>query len=177
MNNSDELKNIFELRSGITIFSSQDQAIDNIITSLVEKIPAKFILVTAVTGQVVSAAGDRNRINLVALGSLIAGDLAASQEIARMTGEYQESQMVLREGDQSHIFIAEAGEHLILFVQISSDVALGWARLLIQDAAKKIAQIIESHPEDVETFELEENSLELPDLFSNALDQLWNGEG
>ena len=174
MNSEKEFKNAYDLRSGITIYTSQDQAIDTIITSLVTKVPAKFVLVTAVTGQVISAAGDRGKTDLVSLGSLIAGDLAASQEIARLTGVYQEAQMVLREGEKTHSFIAEAGVHLILFVQVTDDVPLGWARIVIREAAKKLEDVLNTHPENMETLDLGAVGVDLPDLFSDALDELWS---
>lgn len=177
MNQTENNENLFDLRSGITIFSSQDKAIDEEISNLVVKVPAKFILLTAVTGQVISVAGDRGQIDLVALGSLIAGDLAASQEIARITGEYQNFQIILREGEKTHAFISEAGPHLILFLQISEEVPLGWARLLIQETARNIEKILSALPEDVESLDLGLEKEELPDIFSGALDELWLDSG
>lgn len=178
MKNQDEVvRSLYELQSGATIFSSQDKAIDQIISMLVVKVPAKFILLTAVTGQVITVAGDRGQIDLVALGSLIAGDLAASQEVARLIGEYQDYQMILREGKKTHAFISEAGPHLILFVQISRSVPLGWARMIIQEEAKKLERVLNTRPEKVESLELGLEQDELPDLFSSALDELWSNSG
>jgi predicted regulator of Ras-like GTPase activity (Roadblock/LC7/MglB family) len=120
------------LRSGLVLYPTHYQTIDQILLELVQKIPARFVLLTDVTGQVVSAHGDQSQIDLVALGSLIAGDLAASQEIARLTGQYQSYQLILREGLLSHTFITEAGQQFVLFVQTPGDTPLGWARMLIR---------------------------------------------
>jgi predicted regulator of Ras-like GTPase activity (Roadblock/LC7/MglB family) len=177
MNQTEDNVSSFELRSGITIFPTQDKAIYEVISNLALKLPAKFILVTAVTGQVISVAGDRGQIDLVALGSLVAGDLAASQEIARMSGEYQNFQIILREGEKTHTFISEAGPHLILFLQISDDVPLGWARLLVQEAARNIEKILDALQEDVESVDLGLEQEKLPDIFSGALDELWLDSG
>ncbi len=165
--------NGLNLRSGITIFASQDTAIDNVLRELIERCPAKLALVTDVSGQIVSAQGDRGSINLVALGSLIAGDLAASQEIARITQQYQSCQMILREGQLANTFIGEAGPYLVLFVQVSKDVPLGWARLLITKSAKLLEDIINTPPESVDNLDLGIGDQDLAESFSDALEALW----
>jgi len=177
MNQGEDIKGLYELRSGRTIFPSHDKAIEEIISTLSLKIPARFILLTAITGQVITATGDRGQVDLVALGSLIAGDLAASQEIARITGEYDDYQTILREGENTHAFISEVGQNLILFVQIPNDVPLGWARLLIQEAARKLEEVLNTQPEALEALDLGSEQEKLPDLFSSALDELWSNSG
>ncbi|MDQ6963699.1 MAG: hypothetical protein Q9M13_02125, partial [Mariprofundales bacterium] len=132
----DYRQDFLQLRSGLTIYPSQDRAIDRLLAALVQKVPARFALLADVSGQVISARGDRHSVlEPVALGSLIAGDLAASHEIARLLGEYQSYQMILREGLTAHTFILEAGAYMVLLVQVSSEVPLGWARMVIREAA------------------------------------------
>lgn len=163
------------LRSGLTIFPEHHQAIEVLLANLVQKIPARFALLSDVSGQLISSRGDTGRINLVALGSLVAGDLAASQEIARLIGDYQEHQMILREGQTAYTFIAAAGHYMVLLVQVSAESPLGWARMLTQEATRRLAEIIERTPDDglpavPETVLAEDN---LSDLFNDALDELW----
>ena len=177
--NSTEPKGSFDrgfisLRSGITIYPEQDQAIDKTLKGMLDSIPARFALLTDISGQIVSVQGERGGIDPVVLGSLIAGDLAASQEIARVTGEYQTTQMVLREGQKSHSFIAEAGPYLALLVQVSSDVPLGWARMMIKKVSSDLAEIAATTPEPSEQpkldFGAEGNAA---DLFGDALEDMW----
>ena len=167
------------LRSGLTIYPAQDRAISQALLDLMQKTPAHLVLLADVTGQIISMYGAAEGIDLVALGSLVAGDLAASQEIARLTGQYQDNQMVVREGQNIHTLIVEAGQHLALFVQISKDVPLGWGRMLIQKTALQLADIVANLPEaaaqSLSAFEEEPllTQEELPDLFNDALDDLW----
>lgn len=165
----------YHLRSGITIFPAQDEAIDLVLADLVSRVPAHFCLLTDTTGQVISAKGDRGQIDLLALGALVAGELAASQEIARLTSERQDYQMIMREGQKSHILISEAGRYLALFVQVPHHVPLGWARMLIQKAACRLADIVATLPEaETSSFMLSlEEQNELPDLIGDALKDLW----
>lgn len=175
MKNSPPLESSYSLRSGLTIFPSQQEALDQVLTELAQKLPARFLLLADVTGQIISVRGEQHQIDIVALGSLVAGDLAASQEIARLTGQYESQQMVLREGQNVHTFITEAGHHLALFAQVSNDTPLGWARMLIKKVAGQLADIAATPPKTDETqqLNLELDQAELPDLFSDALDEMW----
>ncbi len=170
------VKEAYQLRCGVAIAPEQDKEFQRLLSELLPKIPARFILLVDVAGQVVAAKGDHEKVNLVMLGSLVAGDLAASQEIARLTGEYQDYQIILREGQTSHTFISEAGNHLVLLVQVNNDVPLGWARMLIQHTVKQLAEIMAAAEPVAETFRLElddEDGDDLSDLFSDALDDMW----
>ncbi len=167
----------YQLRSGVAITSKQDKEFHRLLSELLPKIPARFILLVDVAGQVVLAKGDHDQVNLVMLGSLVAGDLAASQEIARLTGEYQDYQIILREGQHSHTFISEAGNYLVLLVQVNNDVPLGWARMLIQHTVQQLAEVMATaEPVTEGTFKLEldeDDDGDLSDLFSDALDDMW----
>jgi predicted regulator of Ras-like GTPase activity (Roadblock/LC7/MglB family) len=169
-------KETYQLRSGVAISPEQDKEFHRLLGELLPKIPARFILLVDVAGQVVLAKGDHNQVNLVMLGSLVAGDLAASQEIARLTGEYQDYQIILREGEHSHMFISEAGNYLVLLAQVDNDVPLGWARMLIRQTAQQLADVMVTAVAVPEEFKLslyEEDEGDLSDLFSDALDDMW----
>ncbi|RME42108.1 MAG: hypothetical protein D6796_14890 [Caldilineae bacterium] len=173
---SGQKEDSYYLRSGLRIYPAQHEAINRLLAELLDKTPAHFILLTDVTGQVVSTAGDQSGINLVSLASLVAGDLAASQEIARLTGQLDAYQMILREGQNAHTFISEAGDHLALLVQISTEVPLGWARMTIRQAARQLAEIVAAPPAreaDSPPSELDLAPDSLPDLFDEALGDLW----
>ena len=170
-----ELEGQLNLRVGATIFPSQDQAIERVLVDLKEHCPAQFILVADVSGQLVSTQGERGPADLVALSALIAGDLAASQEIARLTGQYQSHQLVLREGQMSSTFLVEAGRFLVLFVRVSSEVPLGWARLMILEAGRQIGEIMAAPPDLVEEMHLDLGEKNLSDAVGDLLDSMWAG--
>ncbi len=175
----DHHNNRYNLRSGLILYPTQQDAIEQLLTTLFQQAPAHFILLADVTGQVVSTRGEQVRKNLVGLGSLVAGDLAASHEIARLTGQYDAYQMVLREGQTTHTFICEAGHYLALMVQVSTETPLGWARIAISKAARQLTDISENPPADSHPPQASEEDLEslkqdgLSNLFNDALDDLW----
>lgn len=176
MTDQTESSNLIRLRSGFSLSVNQISNIEGDLRHLFEMIPAKYILLVDTSGQFVTALGDKGMIDSAVMGSLIAADLAASQEIARLTEEYQDYQMVLREGKQTNIIITEAGKHLILLVLFTRDTPLGWARKLIQKSSTNISEITKvSQPEDSIFKSPEQNNPDgdLPELFTNALDQIW----
>jgi predicted regulator of Ras-like GTPase activity (Roadblock/LC7/MglB family) len=151
----------------------QQENIDHTLATAAEKLPARFLLLADVTGQIISTHGHHKQMDLIALGSLVAGDLAASREIARLIGQYQANQLILREGENSHTFIVEAGHYMALFIEISQEVPLGWARMLIQRIAYQLEDIVNIPPEE-QTGELIDLDLDheegLSELFSSVLD-------
>lgn len=163
----------YTLRSGITIYPDQDRKIIDLLSRLSQKLPAQFLLLTDVTGQVILSQGEQKSVDLISLGSLVAGDLAASQEIARLTGEYQDYQLVLREGSTSHTFIAEAGHYLALLAQVSHEVPLGWARVLLQKTARELANVLAASTASPAPPPPELVQDDLPDLFGEALNDVW----
>ena len=145
--------------------------IEQTLSYLFSRVPAEFLLLLDTTGQSISACGNNKDVDLSVLGALIAGDLAASQQIARITGEYRNYQMVLREGDLTNIFITDAGEHLILFVQVPSDIPLGWARMLIREAARRLGETVSSPLHNM-ILGVELRHQDLADQFDHAIGDL-----
>lgn len=164
-----------KFRSGLSLYPSQIRSLEIELTYLREIIPARFILLVDTSGQYVSVTGQHEGIDLTSLGSLVAGDLAASAEISRLTGEYQDFQLTMREGERTHLALCEAGSNLVFVVQFSKDVPLGWARRLIQKSAKEIGAIVTRQPEEGEKKEKIFPTEGLANFFNDALDDLWKG--
>lgn len=162
------------LRCGLLLYPSQDQAIDKVLTSLMEKIPALYILLADSSGQVISVSGKREQGDPVALGALVASDMAASQEMAHITGEFQHCQMILREGPEVNTWIVNAGPHLVLMFKVSTTVPLGWTRIVIRRAAELIAKIADAPvEEDVTEPGIEIEQIDFTDQIDKSLEELW----
>ncbi len=147
----DESRFILALRGGLSIYPSTSHAIDDVLQDLHSRLPARFLLLAEVSGQVIATAGELDKSgDTTALAALVAGDLAASHAIAQQTGEYQEFQMCLREGTRHHLFTMQVGTHLALLVQVSHDVPLGWARLTIGEGARRLDTVLATPPPEAE---------------------------
>ena len=163
-----------ELPRGLSLSSSQDKIINRILGDLLEKCPAQFILLAELSGQIISVQGETGKTGLVALGALVAGDLAASQEIARLTDQYQHAQLIFREGPETTSFISEAGDRMVLFMRIHKEVPMGWARLIILEASRKLAEVTSIPPGEVEKIDLQLSDEKLDTLIGDGLDSIWH---
>ncbi|CAG0927113.1 hypothetical protein PLCT1_00231 [Planctomycetaceae bacterium] len=171
----------YSLRSGLTIFPAQDAAFERVLNDLVQKVPARFALLTDTSGLLIGFKGERNKMDLVALGSLVASDLAASQAVADITGEHADYQLALRQGQSHNLLLVGAGRQLVLLVQAPTDVPVGWSRMLVLEAARQLQTILAMPPQPEEPLTLAPDSTEndlaetgLTDLFSQALDSMWS---
>lgn len=151
------------------VMPAQDQAIERIVEEFLLLCPAQFALVVERSGFLLASAGQPRTSELSALASLVAGDMAASQEIARRTGQFQGCQLTLREGPEVNTFLAEAGPELILFAQISKDVPIGWARLLIRESGRQLSEVLATPPGDLGKLDLGLKDDKLAAWFDEAM--------
>lgn len=163
------------LRNGITIVSLQEDAIKKLAVELQEKLQTLFIMVVDTAGQTIYASEPLTSNKSNALGSLLAGDLSASQELARVTGQYDLSQLIIREGVESTLFISEAGKELLLLAIVPGQVPLGWARILIKETARQIGEIIHTPVSDLDLLSLGLDDEKLTDIYEESLNNIWNG--
>lgn len=160
-------------RLGLAVTPSQVQQMDHILSILMEDIPAQLALLIDQSGAVVCSKGDVSSNDLAVLGSLIAGDLSASQEIARLTGQYQKYQLIIREGDISNTILSEAGQDLILYLQVAKASPLGWVRIRVMEACKLLKEFTFLPTEDI-SLDMEAGDIQsISDLTDNALDSMW----
>jgi predicted regulator of Ras-like GTPase activity (Roadblock/LC7/MglB family) len=162
------------LRNGVNIYPAQEAALDQLIGDLDKRISPAFILVADTAGQSILSRGDLDKAKLTALGSLVAGDLAASQEMARIIGQYGTYQMILREGKESNFFISEIGNELLLLCHVPNRTPLGWARLLIRETAKQMAEILKTPGDEISKMDFGLKDQKLEDLFGDSLSNIWN---
>lgn len=163
------------LSGGTTLYPESLDQIEKALSELVLQIPDLFVMVTDHAGQNIAWDGEAGGASLVTLGALIASDMAAGQEIARVTGEGHLPRMILHEGDSHHQFICEAGEALVLFARVPADTPLGLSRNLIMQAADSLGEITR----DSKTRQQAEKSglgdKKLHEEIGNAIDDLWSG--
>lgn len=170
-----EPRNPADFPVDVILYPGHDKAFRKVMEELAEKCPTQFLLLSGISGQPIACEGEKGETNLTALGALLAGDLAASQEIARLTNQYQSYQMILREGRESTIFLSEAGPFMILFARVDHDVPLGWARMLIVEASRRLADIASARPDELASLDLGLHEEHLDALIGDRLDSIWSG--
>ena len=159
-------------RNGLTLNEEQLQQISQNLSDLGARIPARYLLIVESTGQFVAHWGDKRDSDPISLGALMAGDVVATLEMARLTGEADTYQMILREGQAENAFLAQVGPHLIALALVPHEVPIGWARLLIYYTAEHLARMVEwQEAEPLPELDLSQENLS--ELFGEELDNLW----
>lgn len=167
------MKNSMRLTGGMSIIPSQEELIDTILSNQLEKSQARLILLIDTSGQVISFHGERGNIDLVALGALTASDLAASEEIARISNQYQENQMVIRQGSKMNTIVYDVNRNLILLYVVPATVPLGWVCYLVRESSSQIKEALSKIQTVADDTLFKPNHDELQDLISNELDKVW----
>lgn len=161
------------LTGGMSIIPSQEELIDNILSNQLEKSQARLILLIDTSGQVISFHGERGNIDLIALGALTASDIAASEEIARISNLYQENQMVIRQGSKMNTIVYDVNHNLILLFIVPATVPLGWVCYLVRESSSQIKEVLSKIKNITNDRLFESNYDDLHELINDALDQVW----
>ncbi|MGC8769321.1 roadblock/LC7 domain-containing protein [Calditerrivibrio sp.] len=113
------------------------------------------------SGQMVATSGDSNEFDATSLAALVAGNVAATDGIAKLLGE-KEFSVLFHEGENEHLNITLVDGKLILVVLFDDSTSLGLVRLKMKKYVKIIADILnESSPN---------NSIH-QDIFSDITDE------
>lgn len=162
----------YHLLGGVKLLPQHLKDINEQVSDLFQRIPSSSVMLADKSGQNISSNGEIGGKNLVTLDALLDGDFAASQEIARHTGESCNHRLVLGEVDRSHMLISEAGPHLILFIQTRDDVPLDWARMPIHDASRNLEGIIAAPGRHTDPIGMKIDFRNMRDQCSRALEEL-----
>ncbi|ADR19283.1 roadblock/LC7 domain-containing protein [Calditerrivibrio nitroreducens] len=113
------------------------------------------------SGQMVASSGDSDEFDATSLAALVAGNVAATDGIAKLLGE-KEFSVLFHEGENEHLNITLVDGKLILVVLFDDSTSLGLVRLKMKKYVKIIADILnDSKPN---------NSIQ-QDIFSDITDE------
>lgn len=172
MNPMNERPEFDYIPSRLNISTEQDRGISDALNKLKKQAPARLVLLADRNGQTIY--NSENNQGQVELAALLAGDLAASEEMARLMHSQEDQLLILREGQNQHSYVAKVGGYLVLFVQLSGDVPLGWSRLIVQEAVQEILEIFAKNPVQEVHSEPSLNGHNVQESVNEALDSLWN---
>lgn len=161
------------LRGGLMLTAEQSAQLHQHVAQLARQLNTTLILLAEQSGQTICcdmANVGARQVDTTALGSLAAGDLAASQAIAQQIGVVDEGHFILRQANTLNTLIVGAGA-FVLLVLVGAQVPLGFARLMIQRTAAHLAEI---QPVPCDTpLDWELGQTNLTQSLDEALDTLW----
>jgi predicted regulator of Ras-like GTPase activity (Roadblock/LC7/MglB family) len=103
---------------------------------------AKIVFLVDKNGQQIAAIGELTSIDTTALASLAAGNVAATDSLARLIGE-KEFSVLFHEGERDNLHISVVGGRVILVVIFDERSSLGLVRLRVKRGSNELAAILD----------------------------------
>jgi predicted regulator of Ras-like GTPase activity (Roadblock/LC7/MglB family) len=121
----------------LVLFEEDFRRLQQVLRKLRSDSEASVVLLVDKNGQRIASVGDVDALDMTALASLTAGNVAATDGLARILGE-REFSVLLHEGDKENIHVSIVGRRVILVVIFSDRSSLGLVRLRVRQAAAEL---------------------------------------
>ena len=103
---------------------------------------AKIVFLVDKNGQQIAAHGDMRGVDATSLASLTAGNVAATDGLAKLIGE-KEFSILFHEGERDNIHISLVAQRVILVVIFDDRSSLGLVRLRVKRASQELERTFE----------------------------------
>ena len=153
----------------LIMYDEEFQLIKEIISRLRVEANAKIVFLVDKNGQQIAANGDLESVDTTSLASLTAGNVAATDGLARLIGE-KEFSILFHEGEKDNIHISIVGQRVILVVIFDERSSLGLVRLRVRKANQDLERIFEAIQKKVES-EKERRSDGIDSPFAEITDE------
>jgi predicted regulator of Ras-like GTPase activity (Roadblock/LC7/MglB family) len=121
----------------LVLFEEDFRRLQRVLRKLRSDSEASVVLLVDKNGQRIASVGDVDALDMTALASLTAGNVAATDGLARILGE-REFSVLLHEGEKENIHVSIVGRRVILVVIFSDRSSLGLVRLRVRQAAAEL---------------------------------------
>jgi predicted regulator of Ras-like GTPase activity (Roadblock/LC7/MglB family) len=117
--------------------------IREVIARLRSECNAKMVFLIDKNGQSICAQGETDAIDTTALASLAAGNVAATDSLARLIGE-KEFSILFHEGERDNLHISIVAGKMILVVIFDERSSLGLVRLRVKRGSNDLRTVLET---------------------------------
>ena len=133
----------------IVMYEEEFGLIKQVVSKLRVDANANVVFLVDKNGQQITAHGDIENLDTTSLASLTAGNVAATDGLARLIGE-KEFSILFHEGEKDNIHISIVAGRVILVVIFDERSSLGLVRLRVKKAQAELTKVFESIIEKVE---------------------------
>ena len=133
----------------LVLYDEEFQKIREALQRLRQDANANVVFLVDKNGQQIAAIGDLQTLDTTSLASLTAGNVAATDGLARLIGE-KEFSILFHEGEKDNIHISIVAQRVILVVIFDERSSLGLVRLRVRRATAEIEKIFEDIASKVE---------------------------
>ena len=134
---------------------------------------AKAVFLIDKNGQQIASTGEIEQFDTTSLASLTAGNVAATDGLAKLIGE-REFSVLFHEGQQDHIHISIVGRRVILVVIFDDRSSLGLVRLRVKRASADMEKILDTMAKKGEAAELDGESSPFAEITEEDIDALFS---
>jgi predicted regulator of Ras-like GTPase activity (Roadblock/LC7/MglB family) len=118
--------------------------IKSILVKLLKELRAELVLLINHSGQTIAYEGSVKEIDLVALASLAAANVAATESLARLLAE-NEFSIVFHQGKHRSLHISDLSKRFSLVLVLSGTVSLGLARWKVKLATVLLDEVFQDY--------------------------------
>ncbi len=133
----------------LIMYDEEFQRIKEILSRLRMDTNAKVAFLVDKNGQQIAAQGDLEGLDTTSLASLTAGNVAATDGLAKLIGE-REFSVLFHEGERDNIHISIVGQRVILVVIFDERSSLGLVRLRVKKASQELEKVFDDILKKVE---------------------------
>ncbi|HEY7113530.1 MAG TPA: roadblock/LC7 domain-containing protein [Thermoanaerobaculia bacterium] len=153
----------------LVLYDEEFQRIRESLQRLRHDANANVVFLVDKNGQQIAAVGDLQALDTTSLASLTAGNVAATDGLARLIGE-KEFSILFHEGEKDNIHISIVAQRVILVVIFDERSSLGLVRLRVRRATTELDKIFEDIARKVEK-EKESLQAEFESPFAEITDE------
>ena len=160
----------------LVLYDEEFQKIRQSLLRLLQDASAQLVFLVDKNGQQIAAVGDMNSLDTTSLASLTAGNVAATDGLARLIGE-KEFSILFHEGEKDNIHISIVARRVILVVIFDDRASLGLVRLRVRRATAELETVFEEIAAKIESEKLAPTpELEAPfsEITDDDIDRLFS---
>ncbi|HVT59908.1 MAG TPA: roadblock/LC7 domain-containing protein [Thermoanaerobaculia bacterium] len=124
------------------LYEEEYQQLEEALRRLRQEANGKAVFLIDKNGQQIAAAGEIDQFDTTSLASLTAGNVAATDGLAKLIGE-REFSVLFHEGQQDHIHISIVAKRAILVVIFDDRSSLGLVRLRVKRASGDLERVFD----------------------------------
>ena len=124
----------------LVLYDEEFRSIKESLNRLASDANANVVFLVDKNGQQIAAVGDLTTLDTTSLASLTAGNVAATDGLARLIGE-KEFSILFHEGEKDNIHISIVAQRVILVVIFDERTSLGLVRLRVRRAMAELEKI------------------------------------
>lgn len=129
--------------SDLVLYEEEFKQLEDALSRLRQESNSRAVFLIDKNGQQLAAAGETENFDTTSLASLTAGNVAATDGLAKLIGEGEFS-VLFHEGQQEHIHTSKVGVRTILVVIFDDRSSLGLVRLRVKRATLELEKIFGS---------------------------------